>query len=187
MSNDQPSPYSTAAVEATVDHLRARIRELEADLSTARRERDAYRDSALSAESTLRQGSDALAHILGRDDGLPLSLHIPSVRIVVAGLHEAMCERDDLRNLTESLRVCAESSTGIAERYTDKYKELHDAARAVVEAVKMQPCDICGRMALVVDRDGDPLCEAHAHLACGEKQEVTYAPAWRHLCALVKP
>ena len=46
MSNDQPSPYSTAAVEATVDHLRARIRELEADLSTARRERDAYRDSA---------------------------------------------------------------------------------------------------------------------------------------------
>ena len=40
----------------------------------------------------------------------------------------------------------------------------------------MQPCDICGRMALVVDRDGDPLCEAHAHLACGEKLEVTYAP-----------
>ena len=64
MSNDQPSPYSTAAVEATVDHLRQRIRELEADLSTVRG------------------------------------------------------ERNDLRNLNESLRVCAESSTGIAERYT---------------------------------------------------------------------
>lgn len=125
----QPSPYSAAAVEATVDHLEQRIRELEAD-------RDAFRDSALAAESILRQGSDALARILGRDEGLPLTLHLPTVRMIIAGLQEAQRERDDLRNLNESMRVCAETSTSIAERYTDKFKEIHDAARAVVKLTR---------------------------------------------------
>lgn len=42
----QPSPYSAAAVEATVDHLHQRIRELEADAIALRRERDDLRDAA---------------------------------------------------------------------------------------------------------------------------------------------
>lgn len=74
----QPSPYSTAAVEALVANRDTRIRELEADLAAARR------------------------------------------------------ERDDLRNLAESHRVCAESSTGIADRYTAKYGDLLEAARELL-------------------------------------------------------
>ena len=146
----QPSPYSAAAVEATVDHLRQRIRELEVD-------RDAFRDSALAAESILRQGSDALARILGRDEGLPLALHLPTVRLIVAGLQDAQRERDDLR----------------------------DAARAVVDA-KVRPCYICDEVSTVVDRD-DAFCEDHARLARVDKQDLPGAPAWRRFVALVKP
>lgn len=134
MSNDQPSPYSTAAVEATVDHLRQRIRELEADLSTVRG------------------------------------------------------ERNDLRNLNESLRVCAESSTGIAERYTAKYKELHDAARAVVEVFgedAPERCLECGGVATSWDSWGSSRrCDEHS--SAGAK-DYPYAEKWRRLCALVKP
>lgn len=42
---DQPSPYSNAAVEATVDHLRQRIRELEAQVIEVRQERDELREA----------------------------------------------------------------------------------------------------------------------------------------------
>lgn len=150
----QPGPYSAAAVEATVDHLRQRIRELEVD-------RDAFRDSALAAESILRQGSDALARILGRDEGLPLALHLPTVRLIVAGLQEAQRERDDLR----------------------------EAARSVVAAFddlkgsQVVACGICDGLALTYDNGGKTRCGEHANGG----EDLTYAPAWRRLVGLVKP
>lgn len=184
----QPGPYSAAAVDATVDHLRQRIRELEVG-------RDAFRDSALAAESILRRGSDALARILGRDEGLPLALHLPTVRLIVAGLQEAQRELDDLRNLNESMRVCAESSTSIAERYTDRYKELHDAARAVVDAFNsgcgyLYECDDdCDALATRFEQySGLNYCDGHAPPGDDTKVvEFDHAQAWRRLCALVKP
>jgi len=164
-----------------------RILELEA-------ERDAFRDRALAAESALRQGSDSLARILGRDEGLPLTLHIPSVRMIVAGLQETQRERDDLRNLTESLRVCAESSTSIAERYTDKYKELHDAARAVVDEISSPFCtplrhcseNGCRSVAMWWKHNGLCFCDEHRPFVLANITESSYAKPWRRVVKMVK-
>lgn len=129
-----------------------RIRELEAD-------RDAFRDRALAAESALRQGSDALARILGRDEGLPLALHIPSVRMIVAGLEETQRERD----------------------------ALTEAAREVVEALSKDApecCKECGGFATTWDSWGsNRRCDEHS--SAGAK-DYPYAEFWRRLCAMVK-
>lgn len=74
--------------------------------------------------------------------------------------------------------------------------ELRDAASAVVEALSEpvahpRPCDRpgCNSLATRFDkRTGGNICDAHVVFDCLPVSPVdfTYAPAWRHLCALVK-
>lgn len=88
--------------------------------------------------------------------------------------------RRDLPPL-DAVNALAEQWGKIARERDD----LRNAARAVVVA-KVRPCYICDKVSTVADLD-DAFCEAHADLARIDKQDTDGAPAWRRLCALVKP
>ncbi len=88
--------------------------------------------------------------------------------------------RRDLPPL-DAVNALAEQWGKIARERDD----LRNAARAVVVA-KVRPCYICDKFSTVADLD-DAFCEAHADLARIDKQDTDGAPAWRRLCALVKP
>lgn len=117
----------------------------------------------------------------------------------VASLKQRIMElekdRDDLRNLAESNRVIAESSTRIADRYTDKYKDLRGAAVALLDELSSPFCtplrqcseDGCRSVAMWWRHNGICFCDEHRPFVLATITESYYAKSWRSVMSMVKP
>lgn len=127
---DQPSPYSQAADAAVIAHRDARIRELEAALAAATRERN-------EARADWRCLSDGLAAALEMDPDHPMPMAmLASVRALAVACKAAEGERDELR---EAARAMVKSSGEAPFRWCGRCEEM--ATR--VTTIGVARCDGC--------------------------------------------
>lgn len=107
-----------------------------------------------------------------------LDARISGLKAEVANLRRevAAAYEDGARSALRVLRLPPQGPVAELARL----REVEAAAREVCGLRGVRSCDICGDLAAVADRDSF-LCDAHAHLAHVDRQDLPYAPAWRRL------